>query len=574
MKVVTQVTSPSERVLEIRVDAAEVEKAFSQAFAEKRKNLRIKGFRKGNVPDNLAKQYLNDAQLVRRVVNMLVPPAYKEALKQEKLAPLGKPDWELIQAERGKDLTFRATLHVMPILDIKGYKNFPVPRPAEPVKEEQVEATLQQRRQSAAVYQTLPEDRQARLGDFAFLDYRATHRGNPLPQGDIKNFLLEMKQEKFLPGFVDKMVGIKAQEERSFELTLPMNYADRKLAGEPVKFEVKVHQLKERLVPDLDDHFARRYTKSKDLATLRENIRANLEMQQAKRYEDEITNTIVKSLVSHIAPETVPAQLREGHAQLAWRTHSKSLERQGITMEQYLTSRSISSEHFAEELRLTGLVEARLEILYRSIAAAENVVVLKKEVDQAITAQANTTGATPALLKEQMLKDDTYKLLAYRILISKVRKRLFELADFIGEEGPAAGGPAAGRSATEKPAAKKSAAKSAAKSKSKAKSKAKAEAETKAKAKSKSEPKAKAKAKSKSKSKAAAKAKAETKPKAASKAKADTDTKAKSKAKAKASKKSAKQTAAKAATKPQSKTKAKAKSKKTAKAKTRAKSKA
>lgn len=431
MKVSVITPSPSERILEVIVDASAVEKAYKQAFREKQKNLKLKGFRKGNVPESLAKQYLTDAHLVRRVINIVVPPAYKEALKEQKLSPLGKPDWHLKQSERGKELIFEARLQVLPILEIKGYRGFPIHKPASKVTDEVVESAVQQRRQSAASYVTLPDGHQARFGDFAFIDYKTRHHGRLVPQGEVRNFLLEMKPEKFLPGFVDRLAGAKASEERRFSLTLPLNYADRRLAGEQVDFEVKVHQLKERQVPSLNDEFARKYTKSPDLATLRQNIRTNLEMMEERRFEEEISNSIVKSLVATIDPNSVPPQLQEGHAQLAWRAHSKNLERQGTTMEQYLSGRGITSDHFAEELRLTGLVEARLEILYRSIAAAENIVVFKKEVDQAIETQATTAGGNARQLKEQMLKDDTYKLLAYRILIGKVRKRLYELAEVV-----------------------------------------------------------------------------------------------------------------------------------------------
>lgn len=529
MDVITREISPSERILEVTIEADKVEAAYRKAFQEKRKHLRIKGFRKGNVPDGIAKQYLTDSHLLKRVVNLLVPSAYKEALKLENLAPLGKPDWELKQSDRGQDLVFQAKLHVMPILTIPGYKGYKLARPGLEVTEDEIGQVLYQRRQGVAKYVDRPSNHAAIAGDFAFIDYQASHDGKPLPQSSVKNFLLEMQPEKFLPGFVDNMLGARSGEERQFDLTLPMNYAEKKLAGQTVGFQVKVHQLKERQVPKLDDDFAQAYTKFATLAELKETVGTNMLNQKKRRLEDEVTNEIVKNLVGTIEVEIVPAQLQEGHARLALRNHTRNLEKQGLTMEQYLAKRGISSEHFREELSLTGLVEARLEIFYRSIAAEEDIVVLKKEVDQAITNQAKGKNITPQELKAQMLKEDTYKLLAYRILIAKVRKCLFEQADI--DLISVAGSEPKAKAASKKP---KSSARSKKSRKKKAKSKKKAKAKTKkspAKKKKSSKKKAstkKAPAKSKSKSKAKAKAKAKTK----------TKTKIKPKSKAKAKKKS------------------------------------
>jgi trigger factor len=429
MKVTVMSTSPSQRVMEVTVDKDEVEKAYRQAFKERRKHLKVKGFRKGNVPDSIAKQYLTDAHLVRRVVNILVPSAYKEALKSEQLSPLGKPDWGLKQSERGEDLVFEATLHVMPVLEIEGYKGFPIERDAQVVDETQIDQILRERQQSAAHFLDRPPEHPAEVGDYAFIDYLATHNGHPVPQASVKNFLLELRLEKFLPGFVESLLGIRAGERRKVVLTLPVGYADRRLAGEEVEFTVKVHQLRQRHMPALTDEFAKKFGNSVNLAELRTNIRQGLEAKLKQTTEEEVTNEIVKSLVNRIDISSVPAQLADGHARFALRTQTKSLDRQGLTIEQYLTNRAISSDHFEEELKLTGLVEARLEILYRSIAAAEKITVMKKEIDQAIVAQAKARGQSAKELKARMLKDDTYRLLAYRILIAKVRKALFEQAD-------------------------------------------------------------------------------------------------------------------------------------------------
>lgn len=433
MKVSVEKTSPSRRVLTISLPAEKVEEAYKRSFNERRKTLKLKGFRKGNVPVKIAKKHITDGHLVRQVVNLLVPPAYKEALGETKLQPLGKPDWSLKQSDRGGELVFEAIVHVMPILKIEGYKGRQVRRPAIRVEEHQLDQILDRRRQGVARYLDRPEDHQALLGDFCFIDYSASHKNKPLPHANVSNFLLELREDRFLPGFVDKVVGAKAGQQLEFKLRLPENYAHQQLAGEEVLFSVTVHQIKERQVPNLDDDFARQHCNAESLEKLKERVRRNLESQQKKQVEEEIINELVSSLVSEIDLDIVPTQLRDGHARLALRTQTQTLERQGVSLEKWLAGRGISMEHFSEELNLTGLVEARLEILYRSLASELEIVVTNKEVDQVIINQAKSNRTSPKELKRKMIQEDTYKLLAYRLLIGKIRKRLLELADITFE---------------------------------------------------------------------------------------------------------------------------------------------
>ena len=152
MDVRVEKTSPSERVLTVTVAADQVEDAYNRAFQERRKTLRLKGFRKGNVPNKIAKKHITDAHLVRRVVNILVPPAYKEALKVSGLQPLGKPEWKLEQSARGSALVFEATVHVMPLLEIDGYQRLKVERRAVKIDSERVEQIVYRRRQGVARY--------------------------------------------------------------------------------------------------------------------------------------------------------------------------------------------------------------------------------------------------------------------------------------------------------------------------------------------------------------------------------------------------------------------------------------
>jgi len=381
-------TSPGERVLTVTVPAERVEAAYQQAFNDRRKGLKLKGFRKGNVPLKIAEKHIRDSHLVQQVVNLLVPSAYREAVSREELQPLGKPEWKLKQSERGGDLVFEATIQVMPLLELDGYKGQSFVKPAVVISDEQVEEILERRRQGVA--------------------------RNLDPQAPIKD-----------------------------------------------------HDL-----PHLDDAFAREHCNAESLVKLRERIRRNLESQGKTRIEEEIVNQIVSGLASGIDLGVVPPQLQEGHARLALRNQTLSLERQGQSLEQWLAGRGISMEHFSEELNLTGLVEARLEILYRSLAAILELSVSNKEVDEAIINQARENRTSARDLKRKLIEEDAYKLLAYRLLIAKIRMRLLKLAEvkFVTDETkPKAASKKPKKAAKKKKAGKKKAGAKKSKRSSKAK---------------------------------------------------------------------------------------------------------
>ena len=429
MKVTVTEQSASERTIEVVVDAKKVESAFEKAFKQNLKQFALPGFRKGKVPKAMAERYITDGALVRDVVNDLVPRAFQDAIKEEKLEPISEPDWDLVQNERGKDLVFKASFTIAPLLKIKGYDGLEIEQEKEEITDEHVQDTLDRMAEQHAEFVALEEDRGIKIGDFATVDYASFQNGEEIENGSVTNYLMEMKPENYIDGFVSNLEGAKAGDERSFEITFPEDYNNEDLAGETVSFKFKVHDIKVKRIPETDDEFAKSHSEHDSIDALRKAIRERLEEGVKKQADGEAVTAIVKNLLEQVAEDIIPPQLRQHHAQKTIRMRMYELAQRGLSLEQLLQARGMTQDAWIQEMMGAGLFEARLEVLYKSIALAEDVTVDDKEIETVIKTEAKSAKMKPKQLRKQMEKNGALSMLEYNLLMEKLHSLLLERAD-------------------------------------------------------------------------------------------------------------------------------------------------
>lgn len=429
MKVTVTEQSASERTIEVVVDAKKVESAFEKAFKKNLKQFALPGFRKGKVPKAMAERYITDGALVRDVVNDLVPRAFQDAIKEERLEPISEPDWDLVQNERGKDLVFKASFTIAPILKIEGYDGLDIEQEKEDISDEHIQDTLNRMAEQHAEFVALEEDRGIQVGDFATVDYASFQNGEEIENGSVTNYLMEMKPENYIDGFVSNLEGAKAGEERSFEITFPKDYNNEDLAGETVTFKFKVHDIKVKRIPETDDEFAKSHSEHDSIDELRKAIRERLEEGVKKQADGEAVSSIVKTLLEQISEDIIPPQLRQHHAQKTIRMRMYELAQRGLSLEQLLQARGMTQDAWIQEMMGAGLFEARLEVLYKSIALAEDVTVDDKEVEAVIKTEAKSAKMKPKQLRKQMEKNGALGMLEYNLLMEKLHSLLLEKAD-------------------------------------------------------------------------------------------------------------------------------------------------
>jgi trigger factor len=299
----------------VEVDAPTVDKTFEEVTREFQREAELPGFRPGKVPrELLLKRFGKDIEEQVRV--KLIKDSFRKAVEEQKLDVIGQPDIEEIQFGRGQALQFAATIETAPEFDLPEYKGLPVRVEARSVTEADVERALDLLREQRARFQTV--ERPAQMGDFVVVNYTGTSEGKPLTDiaptakglTEQKGFWIEMRPEGFIPGFAEQLVGAKAGERRTVSVTFPADFVARDLAGRPGVYEVEIVEVKEKVLPPLDDAFARSFD-AENLEKLREGVRRDLENELKFKQSKEIRSQILRLLLSRAnfdLPESVVAQ--------------------------------------------------------------------------------------------------------------------------------------------------------------------------------------------------------------------------------------------------------------------------
>lgn len=426
MKVTVIEQSASERQLEVVVDAQRVENAFQKAFKKNLKEFALPGFRRGKVPVPMASRYITDSNLVRDVVQDLVPKAFEEATKENNLQPISQPEWDLVQSERGKELVFKATFQISPLLPISGHDGLEVKVEREEVSEQHIQDTLEKMRENHAYFENLGADTALEEGMFATVDYSSSQGGEEIEGGAVKNFLMELNGANYIPGFVENLLGLKAGDQKSFEIAFPEDYNNEQLAGETISFHFTIHDVKKKCFPELNDEFAASHSEEDTLDALKQAIRRRLEEGVQRQADSKALNEAIKTLLEQVKEEDIPAPLRQHHAQRAIRERMYEMSKHGISLEQLLAARGMSQDAWLQEMIGVGLFEARLEVFYRSLARVEGLTVSSEEIDALIAAEAPNHKMKPKQLKAQMQKNGSIDLVEYNLLMEKVQKRILE----------------------------------------------------------------------------------------------------------------------------------------------------
>lgn len=315
MNVTVETLAPCRKLLRVEVDAPTVDKTFEEVTREFQREAELPGFRPGKVPrELLLKRFGKDIE--EQVRAKLINDSFRKAVEEQKLDVIGRPDIEEIQFGRGQALQFAATIETAPEFDLPEYKGLPVRVEARSVTEADVERALDLLREQRARFQTV--ERPAQMGDFVVVNYTGTSEGKPLTDiaptakglTEQKGFWIEMRPEGFIPGFAEQLVGAKAGERRTVSVTFPADFVARDLAGRPGVYEVEIVEVKEKVLPPLDDAFARSFD-AENLEKLREGVRRDLENELKFKQSKEIRSQILRLLLSRAnfdLPESVVAQ--------------------------------------------------------------------------------------------------------------------------------------------------------------------------------------------------------------------------------------------------------------------------
>ena len=365
--------------LEIEVDAGRFEAAVNDAYKKNVRKMNIPGFRKGKAPRHLVEKLYGTGVFYEDAVNAVYPSALDEAIKESGYEYVeDKIDFD-VTSVGPEGLQFKATITVKPEVELDAYKGLKAEKKAVEVIDADVEEELHklQDRQSRLV---TVEDRAAEMGDTVTFDFEGRVDGELFEGGKAENYTLTLGSGQFIPGFEEQLVGKKADEECDVEVTFPEDYHAAELAGKPAVFHCKMHEIKVKELPELNDDFAKDCSEFDTLDELKADLRKNIEHRREHEAEDAFESELLEQLVAGFKAE-VPEAMYEHRVEDSVRDFDYRLQSQGLNLDTYLQYTGMDHDAFRNGFREQAEKQVKIRLALEKIAELENIVPTAEEVE-------------------------------------------------------------------------------------------------------------------------------------------------------------------------------------------------
>lgn len=426
MKVSAHEIEQRQIVLEVEVDEERVQRALDQAYRRIVNRINVPGFRRGRAPRPLVERIVGREALLEDAVEHLIPEVYRDIVQERQIQPAGQPAVEVTSTE---PLQFKATVPLQPRVELGDYRSVRVPLQPVSVEESEVDAVIEKLRESNATW--APVERPAQIGDRVGIDVLAKRGERTVLNSTDAEFIVNPNGPEPMPGFSEKLVGATAGQELSFTL----GGEGEEGGAEPTAFTVRVHWVKEKELPAVDDEFARSVGEKNTVEELRAEIREQLRQHKEQEARDRQRQEIVQAVIDQATVEIAP-QMIERQAQLLLQDFASRLDRQGIGIEQYLQLTGKDESAFRSELTDEARRLLKRTLVLEAIAEAEGLSVSEEELRAEIEL-ASQGARDPARTARQALRRPETRAQVYSMLQTrKAIDRLVALAGG-GAEQPA-----------------------------------------------------------------------------------------------------------------------------------------
>lgn len=414
----------------LTIPAEQFDEATQQAFLKLRHRINVPGFRKGKAPRKMIETLYGEDVFFDEAVNMLLPDAYEAAVKEYDLKPVDRPDADVQEIGKGKDLVIKAEVFVRPDVTLGEYKNLTVQVEKQKLTDEQVDARIERDRERASRILDV-EDRPVQEGDTVNLDYAGTVDGVAFAGGTAENQTLKIGSHTFIPGFEEQMVGMAIGEEKDLQVTFPENYQED-LKGKDAVFHVKVNGIQVTEKPELDDDFAQDVSEFDTFAAYRENIVNELQ-KQIDQNNDSIVENALMEKVRENAQADIPEAMIQDEAEYMLRDMAMRMSYQGFSMEDYMKYTNTTRESLLAMQKPEAKNRVMNELVLEAIRKEEKIEPTEEEIDQEVVRQAEAMGRDV----EEFRKDLTEEQKDYLKQSAAIRKVLDLLkATAVVEEKP------------------------------------------------------------------------------------------------------------------------------------------
>lgn len=404
MKVTAEHGENREVTLTIEVEQEKLENATDGAAKRIAGRVNIPGFRKGKAPRKIVENFVGKEAILQEAFEAVAQKAFDEALKEQDMEPVTRPEIDIVTLEEGKNVVFTAKFTQRPEVTLGEYKGLKVEKPEASVSEEDIDRQIEGMRQHQGTLIDAPADAAVKKDDFITLDFDGFVDGVPFEGGKGEDYPLQIGSGSFIPGFEDQLIGAKVGEEREVNVTFPEDYHAENLKGKAALFKCTVRSIKSRELPEVNDEFAKKASKFDTLAELREDIRKNLQESAARRAENERRTKAIDMATDNCTME-IPPVMVENRITAMIQEMAMRLEQQGMSLEQYLQYAGLDMARIRDEYRETAEKNVRTDLMLEEVAKAEDIKVDGRDLDQEVYAMALSYGATPKqvqkIIKEQ-----------------------------------------------------------------------------------------------------------------------------------------------------------------------------
>ncbi|HEX8051234.1 MAG TPA: trigger factor [Solirubrobacterales bacterium] len=394
---------PGSRVrVEVEVPTADVEKATSRAARALAKEMRMPGFRAGKAPASLVIQRVGFGAVFQEAIREALPEWYERALFESGVSPIGDPDIEMVSTpeDEGEPLKFNFEVGVRPPAQLGEYKGLEVGKEEKEVPDEVVDTEVERVREGFARLEQV--ERPAAEGDSLLIDFEGFLDGSAFQGGAAEDYLLTLGSGQFIPGFEEQLTGAEAGEEREVNVTFPEQYEQAEhLAGKDVVFKVKVKEVREKVLPELDDDFASDASEFDTLEELRADIREKVGAALGSRAEEDFRVAAIDAAVEAATVE-VPDALTTARAEERWERMERQLAGRGMDPNAFLQMQGKTRDELIEETKPDAEKELKREAVVTAIAEAEGIEVSEEEMVEALEHSAEHERTTPEKLLERL----------------------------------------------------------------------------------------------------------------------------------------------------------------------------
>ncbi len=375
--------------LTVEVEAAKLDKALDAAYNKQKNSISIQGFRKGKAPRKMIEKMYGKEVFYEDAANILLQEEYPKAYDESGLDIVSQPTVDVVQLEAGKSFIFTAEVALKPEVTLGKYTGVTVTKIDTAVTDEEVDAEVASQQERNA--RTVTVDRAIENGDTAVIDFEGFTDGEAFEGGKGENFDLEIGSHSFIDTFEDQLVGKKAGDDVEVNVTFPEQYQAAELAGKPALFKVKIHEVKAKELPELDDEFAQDVSEFDTLAEYKEDVKKNLvskkEADAKRAKEDEAIEKIIDK-----SKMDIPDAMIDNQVNSMINDFANNMAQQGLTIEQYMQFTGMTMDKFREQVRPDAVKRIQSSLVLEAIAKEENIQASDEDVDAEIEKMAASYG--------------------------------------------------------------------------------------------------------------------------------------------------------------------------------------